>query len=79
MSLMGSRGRSQARNPTGRMPVQDPRFLRSQAEFCLKLAARISSAETAEHLRTAATRYVARADEIETDEPRSDGGLFTPE
>ena len=42
----------------------------------MKLAERISSPETAEHLRAAATRYVARADEIENDEPRSGRGLF---
>jgi hypothetical protein len=51
--------------------MQDPRYLRSQAEFCLKLAARIDRPQTAEHLRTAATRYVAQADEIENNAPRS--------
>jgi hypothetical protein len=51
--------------------MQDPRYLRSQAEFCLKLAARIDRPQTAEHLRTAATRYVAEADEIENNGPRS--------
>ncbi|HEX4554516.1 MAG TPA: hypothetical protein VH249_11050 [Xanthobacteraceae bacterium] len=51
--------------------MQDPRFLRSQAEFCLKLAERIDRPQTAEHLRTAATRYVAQADEIETNGPQS--------
>jgi hypothetical protein len=59
--------------------MQDSRFLRSQAEFCLKLAARIDRPETAEHLRTAATRYVAQADEIENDTPRSGSALFMPE
>jgi len=52
--------------------MQDPRFLRSQAEFCLKLAAQIDRPQTAEHLRTAATRYVARADEIENGETQDD-------
>jgi hypothetical protein len=50
-------------------PMPDPRFLRSQAEFCLKLAARIDRPQIAENLRTAATRYVAQADEIENDRP----------
>ena len=49
--------------------MPDPRFLRSQAEFCLKLAARIDRPQLAESLRTAATRYVAQADEIENDRP----------
>jgi len=49
--------------------MPDPRFLRSQAEFCLKLAARIDRPQIAENLRTAATRYVAQADEIENDRP----------
>jgi hypothetical protein len=53
----------------GECPMQDPRFLRSQAEFCLKLAARIDRPQIAENLRTAATRYVAQADEIENDRP----------
>jgi len=56
--------------------MQDPHFLRSQAEFCLKLAARIDRAQTAEHLRAAATRYVAQADEIENDGPRSGNTLI---
>jgi hypothetical protein len=55
---------------SGEYPMQDARYLRSQAEFCLKLAARIDRPQTAEHVRSAATRYVAQADEIETDEPR---------
>jgi hypothetical protein len=55
--------------------MQDARYLRSQAEFCLKLAARIDRPQTAEHLRTAATRYVAQADEIENDGPRSGRAL----
>jgi hypothetical protein len=55
--------------------MQGPRYLRSQAEFCLKLAARIDRPQTAEHLRTAATRYVAQADEIENDGPRSGRAL----
>lgn len=59
--------------------MQDPRFLRSQADFCLKLAARISRPQTAEHLRNAATRYVARAVEIENDQPPSASPLFAQE
>jgi hypothetical protein len=52
--------------------MHDPRFLRSQAEFCLKLAARIDRPQTAENLRTAATRYVAQADEIENGNTKDD-------
>jgi hypothetical protein len=51
--------------------MPDPRFLRSQAEFCLKLAARIDRPRIADNLRTAATRYVAQADEIENGESDS--------
>ena len=47
------------------MSEQDPHTLRSKAEFCLRLAARIDRPQTAEHLRTAATRYAAQANEIE--------------
>jgi hypothetical protein len=57
--------------------MQDPRFLRSQAEFCLKLAARIDRPQTAENLRSAASRYVAQADEIENNEAGSGSAPFT--
>jgi hypothetical protein len=56
---------------SGECRMQDPRYLRSQAEFCLKLAARTDRPQTAENLRNAATRYVSQADEIENKGPRS--------
>jgi hypothetical protein len=70
-----SRAEAKPTSGSGECPMQDPRYLRSQAEFCLKLAERIDRPQTAEHLRTAATRYVAQADEIETNDPRSGNAL----
>jgi hypothetical protein len=47
------------------MLVHGVRYLRSQAEFCLQLAAQMSDREAAENLRAAATGYLARAAEAE--------------
>ena len=45
--------------------MQDARYLRAQAEFCLKLASQLSSREAAENLRAAAAQYFARACAVE--------------
>ena len=45
--------------------MQDARYLRSQAEMCLKMAAQVSAQTEADHLRLMAAEFLARADEIE--------------
>jgi hypothetical protein len=45
--------------------MQDARYFRTQAEFCLKLAVQVSDLHAAENLRVAAANHFARAMEIE--------------
>jgi hypothetical protein len=45
--------------------MQDARYLRSQAEMCLKMAAQASVQSEADHLRLMAAEFLARADELE--------------
>jgi hypothetical protein len=59
--------------------MEDPCFLRSQAAFCENLAARISNIQTAERLRSAASRYVDRAIELEAGLSTADAVPFTTE
>jgi hypothetical protein len=46
-------------------------YLRSQAEMCLEVAAKISDRKAAADLRTQAARYLAQAAEIESASERS--------
>lgn len=46
--------------------MEDVRHLRSQAEFCLRLAAQMSDLRTADLLRATASDYAARAVRAET-------------
>jgi hypothetical protein len=45
--------------------MQDARYFRTQAEFCLKLASQVSDARAAENLRAAAASHFAIAVELE--------------
>ena len=51
--------------------MQDARYLRAHAEFCLNLAAQISDGREAQNLRLMAADYLARAQKLEAgaDEP----------
>jgi len=46
--------------------MRDARYLRAQAELCLKMARQMSNDATAESLRAEAARYHAEATTIET-------------
>ena len=46
--------------------MRDARYLRAQAELCLKIARQMSDKTTAGNLRAEAARHHAEADEIET-------------
>jgi hypothetical protein len=45
--------------------MQDARYFRTQAEFCLKLAIQVSDLQAAENLRAAAAKHFSRAVELE--------------
>lgn len=45
--------------------MQDARYFRMQAEFCLKLARQLSDPQAAEKLRASAARHSSRALDLE--------------
>jgi hypothetical protein len=50
--------------------MRDARYLRAQAELCLKIARQMSDETTADNLRAEAARHHAEATEIESvDQP----------
>ena len=55
--------------------MQDARYLRTQAEMCLKMAAQLSVQSDADHLRLMAAEFLARADELE----KPSGSLQAPD
>ena len=50
--------------------MRDARYLRAQAELCLRIARQMSDETTADNLRAEAARHHAEADEIKSfDQP----------
>jgi hypothetical protein len=59
--------------------MQDARYFRTQAEFCMKLANQLSDVRAAETLRASAANHFARAVELEAPEASSGSGKAAPE